>query len=406
MMDMPAMPRCDRLVVVVLGDLGRSPRMLNHAWAAAEAGKEVVLVGYAETAVDADVAGHPGIEIRPLHAAGRAGEDRSRLFILLYSVWKGCVLSVRLAGALLAGPRPNEVLVQNPPSLPTLPIAWAAARARGAGLVVDWHNFGHAMLALRLGRGSVAVALFRRLEYFFARRADGHLCVSGAMAERLSAEAGVRAEVVYDRPRKLDELLSREERQEIQCELFPGERSALVHCPTSWTADEDIDLLLDALELRETTAAEDGVPLEVVITGRGPLQQHYEARIAGLELRRTRVRTAFLTPESYRRLLRAADIGLSLHTSASGVDLPMKIVDFFGARTPVLAYRYGPTLDEQVAEGRTGWTFRTAAELAALLERTDYEAARPVVAETWGRTFGESLREQRLRGCERMESVR
>src|SRR5262249_59722186 len=66
-------------------------------------------------------------------------------------------------------------------------------------------------------------------------------------------------------------------------------------------------------------------------------------------------------------LLGAADVGISLHRSASGVDLPMKIADMFGAGLPVLALDYGPVLREMVAPGTNGRLFSDAATLAGAL---------------------------------------
>lgn len=382
--------RPPHIVVAVLGDLGRSPRTLNHAWAAAESGCDVTLVGYDETPLDDALVQHPRVRVEPVKPAGRAPEGASRLFVSLYSVFKGLLLTGRLLRKLLSGSRPDAIVVQNPPSLPTLPAAWLAARLRGARLWVDWHNFGHAMLALRLGSNSAFVDAVRRLESFFGRRADGAACVSRAMREALRRE-GVEAEVLPDLPRSLAPARAVEERRATQRTLFPGERDLLVHCPTSWTADEDIDLLLKALEWREAQAT--GPLVEVVVTGKGPLRSGYEERIRALRLRRSRIRVEFLSPEDYRLLLGAADVGLSLHRSASGVDLPMKIVDFFGAGTPVLALRYSATLDEQVSDGETGRTFATAVELAALLDAGGFEALRPAVRQAWSRTWTPAWRE-------------
>jgi len=388
-----------RVTVVVLGDLGRSPRMLYHARALGDTVAEVDLLGYVEHPLPAAVASHPHVRVHRLRAPASCAAARlPRLAFLVYGLWRSARQAVALFWTLVAGvARPDVVLVQNPPSVPTLAIALAAARLRGARLVVDWHNLGAAMLALALGARHPVVRAAAWYERVLGRRADAHLAVSGALAEFLRARWGIAGAVVlYDRPGDAFAPTPLAERHALFARLAPlsdpGEpggarddtlvtyrradgtlalrpdRPALVVSPTSWTADEDFGLLFDALGILDARWRREGdargTRALVLLTGDGPLRARSEERIAALGLATVAVRTLWLDPSDYSGLLGAADLGLSLHRSASGLDLPMKIADLFGAGVPVCALDYGPVLAEQVRDGETGLLFRDAAALS------------------------------------------
>jgi beta-1,4-mannosyltransferase len=367
--------------VLVLGDLGRSPRMLHHARALAAHGWRVDLVGYAGSTLPAEVRDDPLVHVHAIADEGAPAPVRpgSRLSYLLRSAWRGMALGVRLVAVLFRVARPGVILVQNPPGLPTLPVAWAVARVRSSRLVIDWHNLTSAMLALRLGPGHPLVGAARTLERFFGRRSDRNLFVSGAMHATLHAEWNLEGIVFRDRPAASFSPPREDDRQAARARVFeglarplPDSNPLLVVSPTSWTADEDFGLLLDAatlLDRRLTHEASTQRPRHVVLllTGRGPLRAEFERRMERMGLVHVTMAAAWYEPDEYPHVIAAADLGVCVHRSASGLDLPMKVMDFFGAGVPVCALDYGPCLAESVRHGDNGLVFATAGELAGQL---------------------------------------
>jgi len=147
-----------RAAVVVVGDLGRSPRMQYHAHALAASGVDVDFVGYDGAPLPKFLTDEPRVTVHHIAEAKlRTRTGRSSILYALAALIDGIRLSVRLTLALMQLPKFDLLLVQNPPALPTLYVAWLVSRLRGARFVIDWHNLGYSQLALRLGRRHLAV---------------------------------------------------------------------------------------------------------------------------------------------------------------------------------------------------------------------------------------------------------
>jgi beta-1,4-mannosyltransferase len=100
-----------------------------------------------------------------------------------------------------------------------------------------------------------------------------------------------------------------------------------------------------------------------VITGKGPEKEYYRNLIAERQWECVKVVMPWLEPQDYPLMLGSADLGVCLHMSSSGVDLPMKVVDMFGCGLPVVAKKFD-ALPELVKDGINGILFDTPEELS------------------------------------------
>jgi len=196
--------------------------MQYHARALASNGVEVDLVGLEGTPLSKRITDDPRITIH------RIKNTRLRIRRSLYGssyavagLFDAVRLGLRLRRTLRRLPRPDLVLVQNPPAFPTFAVTWWSLRRRGVRFFIDWHNLGYTLLRLRLGHWHPAIRLARWLERRDARRVEANICVSRGLAAFLESRFGVtNAHVLYDRPASAFTPIDRVEREQIRQALF------------------------------------------------------------------------------------------------------------------------------------------------------------------------------------------
>lgn len=519
--------------LIVLGDFGRSPRMMYHALSLAKQHTpcSVRVIALGGAAPLPQLAQSPNVHFTLIQPPP---SWLSRLPRLLFLACKALHQLLQLLWLLLVWlPRPDVILMQNPPAIPTMAVCWLAALRHKAHWAIDWHNFGYTILGLSMGPNHWLVRVARFLEVSWGRRGHIHFCVTQAMRQELQDKWGIAAIVLYDRPpsffkrtdileahqlfSKLTPALEDPSFQDFlstwhhvhqqeaahrvstiatttkitapaattiqegssaglrgthtsggsrtaitdrgphqSCNLLlsgscvsahataegprvgrrqvggedaapaagqqgakqqwqahpPGShegiqeaaaagaattpeaeaaqpsppvcalsmqqqsgtvrwragRPAIVVSSTSWTPDEDFGMLLEAACMYDQQASQpehaSSLPnVLFLITGKGPQRDMYLSRLRALPLRRVAFRSIWLEAPDYPKLLGCADLGVSLHSSSSGLDLPMKVVDMFGCGLPVCALAYS-CISELVADGETGLLFTSAQGLA------------------------------------------
>ncbi|XP_030646563.1 chitobiosyldiphosphodolichol beta-mannosyltransferase [Chanos chanos] len=385
--------------VLVLGDIGRSPRMQYHAISLSKHGYNVSFIGFLGTKPHQDVLADERIEIIPISEI-KGLQVGPKIFRYVSKV---IFQSLQLLYVLSSIEDQSYILMQNPPGLPGIAVAWLMCRLRGAKFIIDWHNYGFTIMGLTLGEKHPIVRLAKWYEKFFGRFSNHNLCVTNAMREDLEKNWKIKATTLYDKPPSI----FRETPLKLQHELFkrlgtvysPFQtsvrsspehmeltafternvktgavtmatgRPALLLSSTSWTEDEDFSVLLKALEDYERfVEAGDTLPsLVCVITGKGPQKEYYQKLINSKDFKHVRFCTPWLEAEDYPVLLGSANLGVCLHKSSSGLDLPMKVVDMFGCCLPVCAIHF-QCLHELVKHDENGLIFKDSAELAEQLK--------------------------------------
>jgi len=214
------------------------------------------------------------------------------------------------------------------------------------------------------------------------------LCVTKAMKRYLEAEFGLSGGSVttlYDRAGpQFKGRTSVVAKRDLENRLISkgvmkrgfSEFDFVIVSSTSWTKDEDFSLLLEALpEYSVRTGTEKRTLL--FITGKGEMREEFENNFNLKKFTNITLVTAWLPASDYPLVLGLADVGVSVHTSTSGLDLPMKVVDMLGSEVAVVALNF-PALPELLGHKEEGGlVFSNAKELSeALVSLTCGENAR------------------------------
>lgn len=361
-----------------------------HSLSLAKKGYSVDVVGYCDSKPLQEVSAQ---ELITIHAMNEPPDCLRRVHRII--AWPIRVLWQTLSlffTLLFWVSGPEVMIVQNPPSVPTLPISWLVCRLKGSKLIIDWHNYGFTILSMTTEPNSFAVKIYRWFEGTFGAKGDGHLCVTKALMRDLNARFGVHARVLYDRPGEHFRSITIQEKHDLflklgeEYPLFLNEngtiftqnthngllmkedRPAVIISSTSWTEDENFGILLEALRNYDDKASESHPNLLCIITGRGPLKDFYQRIIQDLNLKKVQFALPWLESGDYPRVLASGDVGVSLHTSSSNLDLPMKVLDMFGCCLPVCAFKFD-CLHELVVHGENGLHFTSGLELSKQLLR-------------------------------------
>eukprot|EP00770_Monocercomonoides_exilis_P006754 MONOS_6720.1-p1 / transcript=MONOS_6720.1 / gene=MONOS_6720 / organism=Monocercomonoides_exilis_PA203 / gene_product=Chitobiosyldiphosphodolichol beta-mannosyltransferase, family GT33 / transcript_product=Chitobiosyldiphosphodolichol beta-mannosyltransferase, family GT33 / location=Mono_scaffold00216:81079-83057(-) / protein_length=477 / sequence_SO=supercontig / SO=protein_coding / is_pseudo=false len=134
---------------------------------------------------------------------------------------KSMYMAIKMFIQLLIIPRPNYILLQNPPCIPTMFICVIVSFLRGSTFAIDWHNLGFTILSLKLppkeekkdkgkkgesglippgSEAHILVRLAYHYERILARTAKINLCVSNGMKKWLKQYFNIEATTVYDKP--------------------------------------------------------------------------------------------------------------------------------------------------------------------------------------------------------------
>lgn len=177
------------ICVIVLGDIGRSPRMQYHVHSLLQHKFNVDLIGYGETAPMQEISQDPRVYLQKL-----VPFPELNLPNLLKYIFKSLWQMLSLFIALFSIRRPDTILCQNPPGIPTLFVCYVyCCLFVRCKFIIDWHNYTYTILSLGKNDGTPStdsiilnsrrpiVRMAKWFESYFGRKSAHNFCVTKAM---------------------------------------------------------------------------------------------------------------------------------------------------------------------------------------------------------------------------------
>ncbi|AOA62075.1 Mannosyltransferase [Komagataella phaffii CBS 7435] len=399
----------DKAVILVMGDLGHSPRMNNHALSFSRIDYQVELCGYIDSKLAFDIMHSDNISINQIQAL----RNTVGLPYFLFAMWKIVYQLLQLLKLLMRVMQDSRyILVQNPPGIPSILVIVILKKVLfpHCKLIIDWHNLNYTILNLKYQNLHHPFVRFLRFyEFQMSKYSDLNLTVSESMNKFLQTEFGISSAklvTLYDRaPTQFKPILDPFQKESVMKahpRLFQHSIffSKILVTSTSFTQDEDLPSFLKALKFIDCSLK---CKILVIVTGKGPLKNNFEEQCNALTFSNILVKTCWLSPEDYPKILAISDLGVSLHVSSSGIDLPMKVVDLFGCGVPVASLKFdaitelikedvnGVLCDDAFSLGTTiQRLFENAAELQALKQGALEESLKEWNVE-WNKKLGSLL---------------
>lgn len=192
--------------ILVIGDLNRSPRMLNHSKAISSTMNdinEVSLIGFQGGDLRSDIANDPKIKVYYIpEKINNYLKKLPRIFFVFSAIIRILLQLFFLTYILLFKiPKPDFLILQNPPGIPAIYICSIVCFLRRSKFVIDWHNYGYTILEVNR-RNKLLCFIAKLYEKLYGKSSHLNLCVSDAMRKHLKEEMGIDAINLPDRAMK------------------------------------------------------------------------------------------------------------------------------------------------------------------------------------------------------------